>query len=200
MDTAAFYFAVSAISRRFHRPRMIDRNNYTRDTIHAPNNGIAVVCHGEKRKKKKKKKKIPTHYKTNTRVLDPFPFRGVGRWRRIFFFWTARFDTQVMMNPLVSFERYPVSPSLNSPLRPIVKPAISAVAFLQIERYGPFTIQEISCIMEPRPRPYTTRLRAVSRLVHPRCNFSSRGLPARVKYDRFTTSLFSKLFSFSASC
>lgn len=56
MDTAAFYFAVSAISRRFHRPRMIDRNNYTRDTIHVPNNGIAVVCHGEKRKKKKEKK------------------------------------------------------------------------------------------------------------------------------------------------
>lgn len=74
MDTAAFYFAVSAISRRFHRPRMIDRNNYTRDTIHVPNNGIAVVCHGEKRKKKKRKKKYLSITKQIRVCSILFPF------------------------------------------------------------------------------------------------------------------------------
>lgn len=55
---------------------MIDRNNYTRGTIHVPNNGIAVVCH---REKQKNNKKIPTYYK-QTRVpeRDPFAFQRRG--------------------------------------------------------------------------------------------------------------------------
>lgn len=111
VDTAAFYFAVSAISRRFHRPRMIDRNNYTRGTIHVPNNGIAVVCHREKQKNNKKNTYLlQTNARARTRSFCLSTSRSTRDWRRIF----EQCITKWTQWTLVSFDGYPVSPSLKS--------------------------------------------------------------------------------------
>lgn len=84
---------------------MIDRNNYTRGTIHVPNNGIAVVCHREKQKNNKK-----NTYLLQTNERDPFAFQRRG---------VREVDEESLNSALRSEHSEPLFPSMATQFHPL---------------------------------------------------------------------------------